>query len=142
MRIKHLSQVAATLAVAGSSLFLASGSAFAASNPYTPQEICGSGYVVVSQFKLANGGAEAYLLYSNSTGLNCATTVKLTDIGTSTYTGVQLIEDGGADNGQAQGGDFKYYAGPVYISAPGVCVSYAGSDAANVWQWDGPTACG
>ena len=40
-------------------------------------------------------------------------------------------------------GSYAYYAGPVYVSAPGQCVWYGGQDSGSGGWWgEGPVACG
>ncbi|KAB2385924.1 NHL repeat-containing protein [Actinomadura montaniterrae] len=96
-------------------------------NPYTPQQVCnaasGGGYKV--QRSTAFSGGRVYLLYSAGTKKNCAVTMKTTKIGTGTSVKVRLEEKSGGEVGQ-DSGTFKYYAGPVYVTAPGVCVRYSG----------------
>ena len=54
-------------------------------NPYTPAEVCGSGYQVIDGAPLAGtDGAlqgRVYLLYNSGNGYNCTTTLKAVSIG-------------------------------------------------------------
>ncbi|MWA07042.1 hypothetical protein F8568_043235 [Actinomadura sp. LD22] len=96
-------------------------------NPYTPQQVCnvgsGGGYYV--QRSISFHGGRAYLLYSNSTKKNCAVTMKTANVGKGTSVWVQLKKQSGGHPAY-DGGTFKYYAGPVYVNAPGICVSFSG----------------
>ncbi|MEU5994547.1 hypothetical protein ABZ806_36710 [Spirillospora sp. NPDC047418] len=96
-------------------------------NPYTPAQVCnagpGSGYVV--QRSISFSGGRVYQLYSASTKKNCAVTMKTANVGKGTSVWVRLVEQHGGEVG-SDNGTFKYYAGPVYVSAPGVCVRVSG----------------
>jgi hypothetical protein len=70
-------------------------------------------------------GGRVYQLYSASTKRNCAVTMKTTNIGKGTSVWVRLQEQTGGEVA-SDSGTFKYYAGPVYVHAPGVCVRYSG----------------
>ncbi|REE96278.1 serine/threonine protein kinase [Thermomonospora umbrina] len=99
-------------------------------NPYSPQEVCnsgghGGGYYV--QRSTAFTGGTVYQLY-NSSGYNCAVTIKTKDVGkaTSVWTKIEA-QNGGADG---DSGAFQYYAGPVFAYAKGKCVRYSGGSSA------------
>ncbi|GAB2834516.1 hypothetical protein GCM10022221_36720 [Actinocorallia aurea] len=96
-------------------------------NPYTAAQVCGSGYAV--QRSASFSGGTVYQLYSNSTKKNCAVALKNTSVGAKTTVWVTLSRqsDGTAVTDR---GSYGYYAGPVYLSAPGVCVKIAGGGAA------------
>lgn len=67
----------------------------------------------------------SYLFYSSATGRNCAYTVPKTGSGTAQFMAVGLFR--ASDNAGAwDSGDFKYYAGPVYLDARGTCVLFNG----------------
>ncbi|MBE1532858.1 hypothetical protein [Actinomadura algeriensis] len=106
-------------------------------NPYTPQQVCnagsGGGYQV--QRSSAFSGGRTYQLYSASTKKNCAVTMKTAGVGTGTKVWVRLAEQTGGEVA-SDSGTFKYYAGPVYVHAPGDCVRYSGGSTA------GSTAAG
>ncbi|MDQ0380356.1 hypothetical protein [Amycolatopsis thermophila] len=112
----------------------------AATNPYTPQEVCGSGYRVIdSRTATWNGKAYAgvYLLYASG-GYNCVVTIKWTAIGTPTDTMAGLYRDS-EDSGRnvIDQGDYKYYA--VAKGYAPDCIKYAGWSGAAVavsgWGW-------
>jgi hypothetical protein len=96
-------------------------------NPYTPAQVCnagpGSGYAV--QRSVSFSGGRVYQLYSAGTKKNCAVTMKTANVGKGTSVWVRLVEQTGGEVG-SDSGTFKYYAGPVYVSAPGVCVRVSG----------------
>ncbi|MBX6766643.1 MAG: hypothetical protein IRY90_05760, partial [Actinomadura rubrobrunea] len=100
-------------------------------NKYTPQQVCnsgphGGGYYV--QRSLAVPGGTAYLLY-NSSGYNCAVMLKTRNVGTRSPASVWIQRKGGRQ--VTDSGSYAWYAGPVYVSAPGVCVRFgSGSTAA------------
>lgn len=92
-------------------------------NPYTPAEVCGSGYEVIDSSGLTGG--TVYLLYNSSNGYNCVTTLKSTSLGTATAMSAFLEPEGGSRT--TDQGSFSYYAGPVKVSAPNTCVRWGGS---------------
>jgi hypothetical protein len=108
-----------SLVLATSGLLFGAQSASAA----TAQSICGSGYYIQETASIS-GEATAYLLYSNSTGKNCAVTIKNNHIGTPTSTYAKIRSS--TTSWVTNSGNFSYYAGPVYVYAPHVCVSYGG----------------
>ncbi|WP_240487400.1 M23 family metallopeptidase [Actinomadura flavalba] len=92
-------------------------------NPYTPAEVCGSGFAVINSRALTGG--RVYLLYKSSTGQNCVTTLKSTSLGTPSAVSAHLQVQGGAKT--TDSGNFAYYAGPVTKSAGSTCVKWGGS---------------
>ncbi|MGQ0838714.1 M23 family metallopeptidase [Actinokineospora sp.] len=94
------------------------------SNPYTPQEVCGSAYSVIDSAALGSSGT-AYLLYNSANGNNCVTTIKAVSIGTPSSVSAFLEVQGGTRT--TDSGSFGYYAGPVAKSAAGKCVKWGGS---------------
>ncbi len=93
------------------------------SNPYTPGEVCGSGYSVIDQAGLTGG--TVYLMYNSGNGYNCVVTLKSTNLGTATAVSAFLEPQGGTRT--TDSGSYGYYAGPVRKSAPGTCVRWGGS---------------
>jgi hypothetical protein len=91
-------------------------------NPYTPREVCGSGYSVIDSAKLGSAG-RVYLLYN--AGKNCVVTLKSTNLGKGTQMSAFVEPRGGTR--ATDSGSFAYYAGPVTRSAPSVCVKWGGS---------------
>lgn len=94
------------------------------SNPYTPTEVCGSGFSVVDEAALGTVG-RTYLLYSSGTGNNCVVTLKATSLGTPSAVSAFLEPEGSSRT--TDSGSYSYYAGPVKRSAPGTCVKWGGS---------------
>ena len=92
-------------------------------NPYTPQEVCGSGYSVIDQAGLTGG--TAYLLYNSGNSTNCVVTLKSTNLGAATATSAFLEPEGGTRT--TDQGNYTYYAGPVRKAAPNTCVKWGGS---------------
>ncbi|GAA0828802.1 N-acetylmuramoyl-L-alanine amidase [Streptosporangium amethystogenes subsp. fukuiense] len=92
-------------------------------NPHTPQSVCGSGYNVIDSAALGSAGT-VYLLYNNSTGYNCVTTIKSTSIGTASATSAYLEVQGATR--VTDSSDFAYYAGPIRASGAGKCVKWGG----------------
>ncbi|MEU9845051.1 hypothetical protein AB0C69_38235 [Actinomadura sp. NPDC048032] len=96
-------------------------------NPYTPAQVCnataGGNYQVQRSSSFAGG--RIYQLYSASTKKNCAVTMKTADIGKATNVWVRLQSQNGGKVA-SDNGSFKYYAGPVFVLAPGDCVRYSG----------------
>ncbi|RFS84541.1 serine/threonine protein kinase [Actinomadura spongiicola] len=96
-------------------------------NKYSPQQVCnsgghGSGYYV--QRSLGVPGGTAYLLYNSST-YNCAVTIKTLKVGTKSPVSTWIQKKGGSKI--ADSGSFAWYAGPVYVQAPGTCVRFGGN---------------
>lgn len=92
-------------------------------NPYTPEEVCGSGFGVVDSAALTGG--RVYLLYNSGNGDNCVVTLKSTSLGTPTAVSALLEPRGGTRT--TDQGSYGYYAGPVKKHAPNVCVKWGGS---------------
>lgn len=92
-------------------------------NPYTPTEVCGSGYSVIDSHGLTGG--TVYLLYSAGNKNNCVTTIKSTSIGTPSAVSAHLQVQGASQ--VSDSGSFAYYAGPVSRAAGSTCVKWGGS---------------
>ncbi|MFG1948237.1 M23 family metallopeptidase [Nonomuraea sp. NPDC048826] len=93
------------------------------SNPYTPAEVCGSGYGVIDSAALTGG--RVYLLYNSGNGYNCVVTLKTSGVGTASSMSAFLEPQGASRT--TDSGSYGYYAGPVKRSAPGQCVKWGGS---------------
>lgn len=114
------------LASAGMSLVPATSASASASVSAS----CGSGYSYVDSYPLMDSWGEKsstiklYLYYNGSTGKNCAytSTTEWTDI--SKYMFVTLSSS--SDGPYGDNGYYRYYAGPVYVSARHECVSLSG----------------
>ncbi|MEO3829601.1 protein kinase [Actinomadura sp. B10D3] len=96
-------------------------------NKYTPQAVCnsgghGGGYYV--QRSMTVSGGVAYLLYNSST-YNCAVTIKTKNVGKKSPVSTFIQKKGGSKI--PDGGSFAWYAGPVFVKAPGTCVRFGGN---------------
>ncbi|GAA2291321.1 M23 family metallopeptidase [Glycomyces scopariae] len=107
-------------------------------NPYTPGEVCGSGYSQINQHALGTVGA-IFLMYNASNGYNCVVTLKYTSVGTASAVSSTLQVEGGTVTKDS--GNFSYYAGPVKKSAPNTCVKWGGSVGSTTWT-SGWSHCG
>lgn len=113
--------VATATALASGTVALSAGEASAA----TYNGVCGSGYSVIDHWDLGAVGT-IFLTYSDSTGKNCVVTVRsnpgmklpmaaaVSLYSSSTWTG-------------HDSGNYTTYAGPVYVSAAGKCISWGGA---------------
>jgi hypothetical protein len=107
-------------------------------NPYTPVEVCGSGYSVINSHALGSA-ATIYLLYNGSNGKNCVVTMKHTNLGKATAVSASLQVEGGTKS--TDSGNFGYYAGPVRKAAAATCVKWGGSVGSTSWT-SGWSHCG
>jgi murein DD-endopeptidase MepM/ murein hydrolase activator NlpD len=99
-------------------------------NPYTPGEVCGSGYSQINQHALGTVGA-VFLMYNSSNGYNCVVTLKYTSVGTASQVSTSLQVEGGTMT--TDSGSFSYYAGPIRKSAANDCVKWGGSVGSTTW---------
>lgn len=93
-------------------------------NPYSAEQVCGSGFSVIDSHELGSAGT-AYLLYNASTKANCVTTLKASSLGEKTAVSA-FLEVQGKDR-VTDSGEFDYYAGPVTDAAGSTCVKWGGS---------------
>ena len=93
------------------------------SNPYSPGEVCGSGFSVIDSHALRGG--KVYLLYNAGSRKNCVTTLKSGSLGKKSPASATLQVKGGTK--AADSGSFAYYAGPVSRAAGAKCVKWGGS---------------
>lgn len=107
----------------GTKKAIKSTNACGSTNPYTPEEVCGSGYSVIDSQAVTGG--RVYLLYNSGNGYNCVTTIKSTSIGTASAVSASLQVEGGTMT--TDSGSFAYYAGPIRKSAADDCVKWGGS---------------
>ncbi|GAA1675033.1 M23 family metallopeptidase [Glycomyces endophyticus] len=122
----------------GTKKAITSTNACSGSNPYTPGEVCGSGYSQINQHALGTVGA-IFLMYNSSNGYNCVVTLKYTSVGTASAVSATLQAEGGTQ--AKDSGNFAYYAGPVKKSAPNTCVKWGGSVGSTTWT-SGWSHCG
>ena len=138
---KRLAALAGVVSVATASLALSPTPANAAT--YTATGLCGSGYTTeVAEMEILGGSV--YLMYNSSNGYNCVVTIKTANVGTATPTAAVLGTKEGAvlepsTWQEHDSGNYKYFAGPVYVYAPHTCV-YWGGEAGN-WASGGPDGC-
>ncbi|MGK5445349.1 serine/threonine-protein kinase [Micromonospora sp. URMC 105] len=100
----------------------------AKSNPYTPGQVCGSGYQVIDSAALKSDGVQrgkVYLLWNDAAKANCVATMKVTAVGERTTVSAFLQVQG--KTRATDSGAFEYYAGPVRAGAGGTCVKWGGS---------------
>ena len=116
--------------------------ASAAKNPYTAAGVCGPGYRVIDRHRMyatnpATGRpvllATVVLTYNSATGNNCAVTMKRYRVGQAVPTFGDFIDVTlaarplGPDTVRGDSGEFKFFAGPVYVPARHHCVQWSGS---------------
>lgn len=99
-----------------------------AANPYSPGQVCGSGYGVIDSHSL--GDATIYLLYNNATGVDCVVTLAAHPSGAVPMNATLAVQGGASTSNP---GNFDYYAGPVTEHAPRICVSWGGSYRGTSW---------
>jgi hypothetical protein len=98
--------------------------ALADTNPYGPEDVCGSGFHQIDRQGI-NGGV-IYLMYNAGTGQNCVATIKTVGVGRPTPTSA-VLQVRGDSNVHQDSGRYKYFAGPVKVGAPHRCVRWGGS---------------
>jgi hypothetical protein len=98
-------------------------------NPYTAEQVCGTGYDVIDSQALGTAGT-VYLLYNGTS--NCVATLKKTSLGTATATSAFLEVQG--KTRVTDSGSFTYYAGPVRASAADLCVKWGGKAGASSYE--------
>ena len=127
MNIRRLSLIGCAVALVASAL---PATAAAKRDPYTAEQVCGAGFYKIDKHRLYTGSshttllAATFLLYNGTTGRNCAVTMKRRFIGKPTSTGVSLKVKGKRRPWVVDQDAYKYYAGPVYRTAPGRCVRW------------------
>lgn len=92
-------------------------------NPYSPGEVCGTGYSTIDTADLGTVG-RVYLLWNAGTRRNCVVTLKLSGAGSPSGMSAYLQPQGSTRSSDT--GSYSYYAGPVRAYAPG-CVTWGGS---------------
>lgn len=99
-----------------------------AANPYTPAGVCGAGYRVIDRHDVTGpkGGVlgTSFLLWNGGTKKNCSVMIKRRAVGVATWSEASLARKGGRY--MADDGFYRYYAGPLYVRAPGQCVIFGG----------------
>jgi hypothetical protein len=100
-------------------------------NPYSAEDICGSGYDVIDSHGIT--GAMIYLLYNDATGKNCTVTLASDAGGAVSMSATLSVQNGSASS---DSGSYAYYAGPVRLYAPSSCVKWGGSYKSSSWTSD------
>ncbi len=111
--------LAASAVVAGSIAVAGPANAVA-----TPAEACGSNYHEIDHHALKY--SVIHLLYNGST--DCVVTSKTAYVGQETFVDVALMFNESQEGWVGDGGNYKYYAGPVRLKAAGRCIIWAGAD--------------
>ena len=113
------------------------GAASAKKNPYTAAGVCGPGFAPIDRHKLVDSNwgqllAEVVLTYNSATGQNCVVTLKRYRVGEVERYGDWVMAElytrplKNPANLATDKGDFKFYAGPVYVTAKDKCVQWGG----------------
>ncbi|TDD06155.1 spore-associated protein A [Nonomuraea deserti] len=128
------------LATLLASATLASTALVAGAAPVSATGPCGSSYSRVGAYAVPESGTRKGTLevyYNSSTGKNCALMYGYgSTANTTTWKSVRIQRSDNTGLDQ-DGGNYKYYAGPVYVSAPGQCIDVEGSvGQAGVSYWD------
>ncbi|WP_409471730.1 spore-associated protein A [Streptomyces sp. HC307] len=127
LNTKRLGSAATVLGLTVAGTIAATGTASAVSC----NGACGSGYGVIDSMDTYDG--HTFLTYNSSTGYNCVVTVS--DFpGTSMYLDARLRlsrNDTVWKSNEMDAGIYKYYAGPVYVSARNSCVDWGGEAGAH-----------
>lgn len=121
---RSVKALAAAGALAGGLMLVQPTSATAAVDP---AGVCGSGYRVIDSQALKSGSltlATVYLTYNSGNGYNCVVTTLAHPNGARYYLKATLQASGGSQ--KVDSGEFKSYAGPVYVSATDKCVKWGG----------------
>jgi hypothetical protein len=106
-------------------------------NPYTAAGVCGPGFSPIDRHPLIDPNnakllAEVVLTYNGATGQNCVVTLKRYRVGVArkyddwlmaeVYTRPLTVPS----NLSTDKGDFRFFAGPVYVTARSKCVQWGG----------------
>jgi hypothetical protein len=86
---------------------------------------CGSGYTVIDSTPVGRVGT-VYVTWNQSTGKNCAVTVRNTT-GARTHMEITLKALDSAEAKAVDSGQYTSYAGPVYVNGRGYCVAWSGT---------------
>ncbi|MFF1422787.1 spore-associated protein A [Streptomyces sp. NPDC058280] len=96
---------------------------------------CGSGYSVVNSARVNGYAATVYLTYNASTKKNCVVTIRDTSGAAKTmWAGIERTDD--VLSYVVDMGEYTSYAGPVYLSAGGSCVTWRGGVLHNNLAYD------
>lgn len=134
MRSKSAALATAVSAVAGTALIATAGTASAATHTAasaaSPKAAyngaCGAGYGVVNSAGIADLGT-VFLTYNSTTGKNCVVTVR-NKTGDPVHMSASVRPlDTAETPPEVDEGEYKSYAGPVYVKGRGFCIEWSGS---------------
>jgi hypothetical protein len=125
MRVsRRIATTAALAAVAVGGATALAGPASAATQA-TYNGVCGSGYTVIDQTPVSDLGT-IFITWNGTTGKNCAVTVR-NNPGTAFPMGISLnTKTSQPTTPVTDEGQYTTYAGPVYVDARGVCITWEG----------------
>ncbi|WP_187368803.1 serine/threonine protein kinase [Baekduia soli] len=126
-----------TVAVALIAVMALPAMAAAKANPYTAAGVCGPGFKPIDRHRLVDGNwgqllSEVVLTYNASTGQNCVVNLKRYRVGQAEKYGDWLYAEvytrplTNPANLDSDQGNFKFFAGPVYVTARSKCVRWGG----------------
>jgi hypothetical protein len=130
-----LGTAAAATAIAASAVAIA-GPAQAATNPYTAQKVCGSGYHELEHHSIP--GAVVHLMWNGAD--NCVATIKTSNIGKKTETEAILEVKSSPTGFYTDEGDYAYYAA-IKERAAGYCIKWGGMTT-GIWESPAWGHCG
>lgn len=119
VRTRKLTALLAGTALAATTTLLAGATPAGAAGP------CGSSYSRVGVYAVSKDGTRTGTLevyYSSSTGKNCALTYGYGSYANTLSWKRVTISRGDGSGRSTDAGEYKIYAGPVYVSAPGQCI--------------------
>jgi len=130
LRASRRTGIVATVTAALAGL-AGTGAQAAVVNPYTPQGLCGLGFVSVDQDPIRNTATgerlgTVYLLHNPFTGYGCTVTLKSAYVGSLTRTQVYLDPEA-MPSFSVDDGDRLYAAGPVYGYVGTGCAIWGGA---------------
>ncbi|SDI07796.1 hypothetical protein [Nonomuraea jiangxiensis] len=139
--MRTLAKVFVTLGVLACGI-AATSPAQASAAAVDPAAVCGSGFRVIDSHAFTSSGTALgtiYLSYNAGSGKNCVVTVNKTS--TPMWMRASLsVQNGGSDS---DSGVFRYYAGPVTLSAADKCVRWGGTWDEAPYTWtSGWSHCG
>ncbi|MFB6435538.1 spore-associated protein A [Streptomyces sp. NPDC056411] len=115
----------AALAVASLATMATATTASAAPAAAAYNGACGSGYQVVNSVPVTGKGT-VYLTYSAKTGKNCVVTIRNSP-GAPVYMYTYLTATNGSSDYVYDSGQYRSYAGPIYLAAKRLCVDWGGT---------------
>ncbi|MGR6924397.1 hypothetical protein ACU635_59955 [[Actinomadura] parvosata] len=116
-RVRRTAAVLAGMVLAGTCLALGSGPAGAAGP-------CGSGYRWLDRYPIGRAGS-IHLYYNPASGKNCALTYAK-EQGRKESMAIKIGIAGAGTWADFDHGMYRYYAGPVYVSARNKCITLHG----------------